>query len=68
MPAALDTRMTTSEVARMVGVSEQSVRQWTRAGVLRAERTPLGSLYDPAEVGRLIAERERRQRQQRAGA
>ena len=65
MPAVLDTRLTTAQVARAVGVSEQSIRTWTRAGILQAEPTPLGNLYDARAVGELIAAREARQRKQR---
>ncbi len=65
MPAAIDTRLTTSEAARAAGVSEQTIRVWLRTGVLPHERTPLGALIDAADLGRLISEREARQRERR---
>ena len=51
----------------MAGVSEQSVRQWVRAAILRPEVTPLGALFSPEEVGALIASREAAQRERAAG-
>src|SRR5215213_2316374 len=43
MPATLE-KLTTSAAARVAGVSEQSIRQWVRRGLLPAEIMPLGLL------------------------
>ena len=67
MPAATESRLTTSEAARIAGVSEQTVRQWLRLGVLRHERTPLGALIDAVALGQLIAAREARRRERGRG-
>ena len=58
MPAVMDEKLTTSQAARALGVSEQTVRQWARSRRLRSEATPLGRLFDAVDVGRLIAIRE----------
>ena len=42
MSAVLDERLTTSVAARVAGVSEQTIRSWTKSGRLAAESTPLG--------------------------
>jgi len=47
-----------SEAARRLTVSVESVRQWVRAGRLRAIRTRLGMLIDPESVEALRVERE----------
>ena len=62
MPAIAD-RLTTSEAARATGVSAETVRAWLRAGRLPCEPTPLGRLIDPADLGRLIGEREAQRRE-----
>ena len=43
----------TSEVARALGVSSESVRLWTRSGKLASVKTPLGRLVSRAEVERM---------------
>ena len=67
MPAAIDTRLTPSEAARCAGVSVDTVRGWVRAGVLQAERMPLGSLISSEALGALIAAREQQTRERAAG-
>ena len=67
MTAAIDTRVTTSEAARASGVSEQTIRTWVRAGILPAERTPLGALIDARDLGRLIQAREEAARHRERG-
>jgi excisionase family DNA binding protein len=61
MRAVLDERLTTSEAARLAGVSKQSIRSWMRAGRLPHEVTPLGALIDPADLDALLLARERAQ-------
>ena len=68
MVAAIDTRMSVSQAARCAGVSEQTLRAWLRAGVLRHERTALGRLIDAADLGALIAQREALARERRGGS
>src|SRR5215211_3057192 len=45
MVASAD-RLTAAQAAPVLGVSEQTVRVWTRTGRLPAQRTPLGALLD----------------------
>ena len=66
MPAVMDEKLTTSQAARALGVSEQTVRQWARSRRLRSEATPLGRLFDAVDVGRLIAIREALARERRS--
>jgi len=48
----------TQDVARKAEVSGQTVRQWERAGKLRAVRTANGTrLFSSADVDRIIRER-----------
>lgn len=49
----------TGEAARMIGVSEQTIRSLVRRGLLRAMQTPHGVLIDDTDAHRLAAERER---------
>ena len=56
-------RLRTSAAARLLGCSEQSVRAWAASGRLQAIETPLGKLYDRADVEALAAERERQRAQ-----
>ncbi len=50
----------TGQVAREAGVSEETVREWTRKGELRTDRTATGMrLYDPRVVRVFLAERAR---------
>ncbi len=51
--------ISTGQAARLIGVSEQSIRQWAASGRLPATVTPLGRLFDRAAVAALAAERER---------
>ena len=67
MPAAIEQRLTTAQVARAIGLSEQRVRQLALARQLRSEMTPLGGLFDPIDVGRFIASHEAAQRERAAG-
>ena len=66
MPAIAD-RLTTSEAARVAGVSGATIRVWLRSGRLAHEQTALGALIDAAALGRLIAEREAARRAQPEG-
>ena len=68
MPAAIEQKLTTGQAARAIGVSEQTIRIWTRSKRLRGEPTPLGHLYDAREVGRVIAQREALARERRTGS
>ena len=48
----------TGHVARQAGVSEETVREWTRKGWLRTSRTASGiRLYDPHVVDAFLAVR-----------
>ncbi len=42
--------LTTSDVARLLGVSSDRVRQLARTGQLPSSRTPYGRLFDAAAV------------------
>lgn len=53
-----DQPLTTAQVARQLGLSQQQVIRLARAGVLKHERTPLGRLYDPKGVEKVRVERE----------
>jgi excisionase family DNA binding protein len=55
-----DTTLTTSQVARRLGLSAERVRQLTRAGRLPAHRTALGCLYDRDDVDQFASARRRR--------
>ena len=50
-------QLTTSQAARILGVSSERVRQLHRAGKLGATETPLGMLFDVQAVGNLLAAR-----------
>lgn len=53
--------MTASQVGRELNLSAERVRQLARAGKLPpAETTPLGQLWDPAEVRRFADARKHR--------
>ena len=67
MPAAIDMRLIPSEAARVAGVSVDTIRGWVRAGILPAERTPLGNLIDARDLGRLIQAREEAARHRERG-
>ena len=58
MPAVIG-GLRTGEAARVLGVSEQSVRSWARAGRLPYTATPYGALFDTRAVHTLAAQRER---------
>ena len=62
MPAVVLEKIGTSGAARLLGVSEQRVRQLAASGALPFEQTPLGRLYAIDDVHRLIAQREAAQR------
>jgi predicted site-specific integrase-resolvase len=53
-------RLITSAAARRAGVSEQSIRQWARSGLLPVEQTPLGILVDRVDLDTLLLAREQR--------
>lgn len=50
--------LSTAEVAALLGVSTDRVRQLAREGRLDYSLTPYGRLFDPAEVQR-VADRRR---------
>ena len=66
MPAVLEQKLTVGQAARAIGVSEQTIRVWTRSRRLRGEATLYGHLYDPTEIGRVIAAREQQARERAA--
>ena len=68
MTTTIDEKLTTAQAARAIGVSEQTIRIWTRSKRLRGEPTPLGHLYDAREIGRVIAQREALARERRGGS
>ena len=46
--------LNTSQVARMLGVSRQTIRKWAEDGLIPHRRLLNGQLrYDPAEIERL---------------
>lgn len=49
--------LTKSQVARLLGISGERVRQLSDAGTLPCRVTPLGRLYDPEYVERFAASR-----------
>lgn len=51
--------LTTSEAARLLGVSAERVRQLADAGTLPCKRTALGRLFDPEAVASVAASRVR---------
>jgi excisionase family DNA binding protein len=57
-----ETGLTTSQAARRLGLSAERVRQLSDKGTLRCRRTPLGRLYDPAELALFAARRTERGR------
>lgn len=58
MKLAVKAHHTTTEVAKMIGVSRQTVLRMVRAGSLRTHQTPGGFHRIPAEeVNRLLSER-----------
>ena len=61
--ASIAELLSTSEASHVAGVSGETIRQWVRGGRLPAQRTPLGALIDPADLGRLIAQREAQRRE-----
>ena len=56
---ALDTveKLTPAQAARQLGISAIRVRQLADEGQLRCQRTPLGRLFDVADVERLAEQR-----------
>lgn len=58
----------TGQVARAAGVSEETVREWTRKGDLQTSRTATGMrLYDPRVVRVFLADRARQQSETATG-
>jgi len=57
MPTVID-GLRTGEAARLLGLSEQTVRTLVRRRQLEAVQTPYGLLVDEADARRLAAERE----------
>ena len=64
MPATVD-GLRTSEAARMIGVSEQTIRAWVRACLLSHVQTPLGALIDSQAAHDLAAQRDQQARERR---
>jgi excisionase family DNA binding protein len=54
-----DTRLTPSQAARHLGLSKARVLQLSNDGRLPAVRTPLGRLFEFADVERLAEQRKR---------
>ena len=54
-----DVTYTTSEAARVLGISAERVRQLAARGALPSRRTPLGRLYSRAAVEALAARRRK---------
>jgi len=51
------TMLTVRDTARLLGVHENTVRNWEQRGLLRAARLPSGfRRFDPVEVEKLRAE------------
>jgi molybdopterin-binding protein len=62
MPSSADDRFTLGEAARAIGVSQDTLRRWERAGKLRTERDERNRRLVPAdEVLRLRRQPERHQ-------
>jgi DNA-binding transcriptional MerR regulator len=60
MPAvATQEWLSPAQAARRLGVTPERMRQLERSGRLPCWWTPLGRLFDLADVERLVAERER---------
>ncbi len=51
--------LTTSEAARLLGLSAERVRQLADSGILPCKRTALGRLFDPKAVDAVAASRIR---------
>jgi excisionase family DNA binding protein len=58
MPVLLEETVTTSEAARIAGVSAETIRLWLRDGRLPGQITPLGALIRRVDVDRLVTQRE----------
>ncbi len=50
----------TGQAARLIGVSEQTIRALVRAGTLKSVSTPLGVLVDEDDAHRLAEQRDQR--------
>jgi excisionase family DNA binding protein len=57
MPTAFAEYLSTSQTARALKISQETVRYLVRSGQLQAINTANGRLYDPKEVKRLAAKR-----------
>lgn len=53
----MEKSISTGEASRLLGVSQQSIRNFIRDGKLKATKTQLGNLVDQADVERLREER-----------
>ena len=49
--------ITSKDVAALLGVGQSTVSQWARTGKLQFEPTPLGRLYDRAQILELARKR-----------
>jgi len=52
------TELSTSEAARVLGVASETLRTWVRRRKIAARVSPLGMLFDVADVHDLAAQRE----------
>lgn len=53
--------ITISVAARALGVSAQTVSDWSKRGILHPTRTASGIRYwDPREIERVLAERQKK--------
>ena len=65
MPLVTEEKIGTAAAARLLGVSENRVRDLARAGALPYEQTGIGRVYRLGDVARLVSEREAAQREKR---
>jgi predicted site-specific integrase-resolvase len=56
----LDHYLSTSAAARIANVSDESVRNWMRKGLLEYTPTPLGRLISPADLAHVVIARAAR--------
>lgn len=56
--------LSSGAAARLLGVSQQTVLTWVKAGTLPAQRCPLGFLLPRVDVERLAAQRAARRGEQ----
>lgn len=59
-------KLTSGQAGRILDVSTETIRAWATAGVLPAMETPLGRLFDRADVEALRIQREAQRNARRA--